>query len=293
MENIIKRIKDVSFQHLANIVENINVLTWLIDSKLENISLQKYITNRKINFLPTSILGASFILFIGILGCSETPYTGPILTVDNVDRFMRTTGEDTVCLQDGFDTICLRKIETEVVPEPEPAPIIEIHPASVVFMFFYENRPLLRTEKQMDTTELIKELEDAGRIQSTPASNENSEYTSKDSGEWIIEIYYPEDFPETERGNIPKTSGFDIRIGEGKELAAKKEDDLEIMNFKQIDGPNDIPGVQFTIESESKDITIHVNGLVPDYTAMFYIKVDGVASDENTYNFQLQPINDP
>ncbi len=291
MENNIKKINDVSFQHLKNTVENKNVLTWLKDAKLENIYLLHNFKNKKINFLQIHFLGAAFVLFLGIIGCSDVPYTGPVLTVDNVDRYMSSTGEDTVCLQDGFDTICLKKIEIEETPAP--APIIEIHPASVVFMFYYENRPILRTEKAMDTTELIQELRDSGRLQLPPDNNENNGYTSKDSGEWIIEIYYPEDFPETDRGTTPDTSGFDIRIGEGKELATDKKDDLEIQNFLQIDGPNGIPGVKFTIQSESKEITIHVNGLVPDYTAMFYIKADGVASEENIYTFQLQPINEP
>ncbi len=291
MEYIKDKMQDTSFQHLINAVKNIYALTGLIDAKLENIYLHNNFKKRKLNFLLMPFLSTAFFLFLGTIGCTDTPYTGPILTVDHVDRYMSTTGEDTVCLQDGFDTICLKTITPEETPEP--APIVEIHPASVVFMFFYENRPILRTEKVMDTTELIQELIDSGRLQLPPDSNGNSSYTSKTADEWIIEIYYPESFPENERGNTPKTSGLDIRIGEGKELAAKKEDDLEIKNFKQIDGPNNIPGVQFTIEAESNDITIHVNGLVIDYTAMFYIKTDGVASDENTYTFQVQPIKDP
>lgn len=246
---------------------------------------------KKFNFIVLQFLGAALIIVFGLFGCSEVPYTGPVLSVDSVDRYMNSIGEDTVCLQDGFDTICIRKIEIE--EELTPAPIVEIHPASVVFMFYYENRPILRTEKVMDTTDLIQELIDSGRLQSPPDGNENSVYTLKDVDEWIIEIYYPESFPEADRGTTPDTSGFDIRIGEGKKLPANKKDDLEIHNFKQIDGPNGIPGVKFTIQTESKEITIHVNGLVPDFTAMFYINADGVASEENTYTFKLQSIDDP
>lgn len=49
--------------------------------------------------------------FILAVGCSEIPYTGPVLTVDDVDRYLDATGEDTVCLQDGFDSVCIKVIE--------------------------------------------------------------------------------------------------------------------------------------------------------------------------------------
>ena len=51
------------------------------------------------------------ILLLCIIGCSEVPYTGPVLTVDSVDRYLKSTGEDTICLQDGFDSICLKVVE--------------------------------------------------------------------------------------------------------------------------------------------------------------------------------------
>lgn len=51
--------------------------------------------------------------FILAVGC-ETPYTGPVLTVDDVDRYLGATGEDTVCLQDGFDSVCIK-----VIPGPQ------------------------------------------------------------------------------------------------------------------------------------------------------------------------------
>ena len=47
-------------------------------------------------------------------GCTDTPYTGPILTVDHVDRYLDAKGGDTVCLQDGFDSVCLK-----VIPGPQ------------------------------------------------------------------------------------------------------------------------------------------------------------------------------
>lgn len=43
------------------------------------------------------LLAISFVLLIGIVGCSDIPYSGPILSVDNVDRYLDSTGVDTVC----------------------------------------------------------------------------------------------------------------------------------------------------------------------------------------------------
>ena len=44
------------------------------------------------------LLVAIFIVSLAVTGC-ELPYTGPILTVDDVDRYRHSVGEDTpACL---------------------------------------------------------------------------------------------------------------------------------------------------------------------------------------------------
>ena len=57
------------------------------------------------------ISGMLMILMVYFVGCTDTPYTGNMLTVNDVDKFIKNTGENTVCLQDGFDSVCLRVIE--------------------------------------------------------------------------------------------------------------------------------------------------------------------------------------
>ena len=49
-------------------------------------------------------LGLMFIC----VGC-DTPYTG-FLKAGDIDKYVEQTGEETVCLADGFDTICIRTI---------------------------------------------------------------------------------------------------------------------------------------------------------------------------------------
>ena len=56
------------------------------------------------------------VLAVGLaftIGC-QTPYTGSTLTVDDVNRYLDDIGKDTVCLQDGFDSICIK-----VIPGPK------------------------------------------------------------------------------------------------------------------------------------------------------------------------------
>ena len=46
------------------------------------------------------------------MGC-DIPYTGDTLSVQDVDKYLEKTGGDTVCLNDGFDSLCLK-----VIPGP-------------------------------------------------------------------------------------------------------------------------------------------------------------------------------
>lgn len=266
--------------------ERDNYRNWIFSNRM-------LVGNHNVFYKIFKLTGIIPLLLLCVIGCSDVPYTGPVLTVDSVDRYLNSTGEDTICLQDGFDSICLKVVGDESQDTP---PIVHIHPASVVSMFYYEERLVLRAEKVMDTSALIQELVDSGQVQlpaKDKAEDGNGNQIETDlSGEWIIEVYYPDGFPEKDRGTTPETSGLDIRVGEGKKLSPNPDDDLEITDFKQIDRPDGIPGVQFTVESKDADISIEVNGLIDAHTALFYVKADGVTSTENTYTFQLQPTDD-
>jgi len=273
-----------------NRIEKIST-TRITNSNLTKSTFESgYNTLKRIITSLCQFLTIVSILFVGIIGCSDVPYTGPVLTVDHVDRFLESTGEDTVCLQDGFDTICLRVLEQEE-GEEEP-PTVHIYPASVTFVFHYEDRPLLQAERVMDTTDVIQQLIDAGKVQLPPDAVGNSE-NNVDSNLWNIEIYYPESFPEANRGLTPETSGLDIRVRGGSELSANVKEDLKILGFEQFDKPNGIKGIRFSVETKEADLTIQVNGVVSEFTAKFYMKADGVASEENAYSFELQPNDNP
>ena len=231
------------------------------------------------------LIGTIVVVLFSIIGCTDVPYTGPMLTVDDVDRYLNSLGEDTVCLQDGFDSICIKVVPEKRDGEDDNIPIVHVHPTSLIYMFYYEDNPILRAERIMDTTQIVQELTD--QLIADGNTQESSNNVLKD---WTLQIYYPDAFPEADRGATPETSGLDIRVVEGMKIGTNKQKDLEIKNFTQIDGLDGSRIVQFSIETEAQEITIQVNGLVPDHTATFYINADSVASNEGTSSLQLQPL---
>lgn len=231
------------------------------------------------------------ILLFTVIGCSETPYTGPILTVDNVGRYLRSTGEDKICLQDGFDTICLKYTQVEAGIQGDSAAFVNIHPTSVAYIFHFEDTPILLAERAMDTTDIVQGLADSQRVQLPPNSfrPNTGDANNIDEG-WTLQIYYPASFPEANRGRTPQTSGLDIRIAEGMQLRIYTRDKLEIENFKQVNGTDGTRGVQFSIDTKKSEITIHVDGLIPGYTAKFYVNAYDVVTNEDRSIFQLEPL---
>ena len=51
-----------------------------------------------------AILGLSLIW---IVACSDVPYTRPFMSIDDV---LSSAGDDTICLDDGFDAVCIKAI---------------------------------------------------------------------------------------------------------------------------------------------------------------------------------------
>ena len=153
------------------------------------------------------LLIAIFIISVNLIGC-DVPYSGPMLTVNDVDRYLKSMGKDTVCVQDGFDSVCLRVVVQEVEKREEDAPVIHVHPTGIMYEFYYEDRLVLRAERGMDTTQIAQELIDTGKVQ-LPLDAEQlgagGDQDGNGDGEnvsegWSIQIFYPPAFPESERG---------------------------------------------------------------------------------------------
>ena len=245
-------------------------------------------------YLPISLISSILIMLISVIGCSDVPYTGPTLTVSHVDDYLNAIEGDTVCLQDGFDTVCVKLLldTTEIDPTNiDYTPTVHVHPTNITYVFDYQGNPILEAKRLMDTTQIVRELVATGRAQlpSNVGNLNNGNANSVPEG-WIIQIYYPDTFPEANRGRTPGTSGLNIRIVEGTTIGANRRNDLRIIDFTQIDKYDGRRGVEFSVETEAPEITIQVNGVVPGNTATFHITAESVESDSDTNILQLHPL---
>ena len=86
---------------------------------------------KKIQTISLIFISAIIITSIFIVGCSDMPYAGSMLTVEDVDRYLISTGEDTFCLQNGHDSACLtltpRKQVTNAPCHPHPSKKTHLH----------------------------------------------------------------------------------------------------------------------------------------------------------------------
>ena len=279
MEKIKIRISDKSCRH--RVKTRTDALA--VSMKVGFETVKKHVT------LSLSLMGGILIVLFTIIGCSDVPYTGPTLSVDHVDRYLDSIGEDTVCLEDGFDVVCIKLLPGEDDAQDDDVPIVHVHPTSISYVFYYEEKPILRAEREMDTTQIVQELIDAGRVQ-LPPNTSNQGVSGNTAGSWTIQIYYPDVFPEAKRGLTPKTSGLDIRVVAGMKIGTNKRSDLEIMNFTQTDDADGSRSVLFSVETDASEVTIQVNDLVPYHTATFHISADDVASDGGSNTLELKPL---
>ncbi len=98
---------------------------------------------RKIEpFALKFIIGILSALFC-ITGCSDMPYTGSVLTVHEVDRYLVSTDGNVVCFQDALDSTCL-KLTPETGNGAINGPAIHIYPEKRVYVFYHEGKPILR-----------------------------------------------------------------------------------------------------------------------------------------------------
>ncbi len=249
---------------------------------------------KKDGYLLTSVISALLMLLISITGCSDVPYSGPVLTAGHVDQYLNTIEQDTVCLQDGFDTVCVKLLldKTEIdTTNIDYMPVVHVHPTNIVYVFDYQGQPILEAKRLMDTTQVIQGLVAAGRAQlPSNLNNLNNRHLNYVPESWVIEIYYPDTFRQANRGWTPETSGLDIRVVAGTVIPISRRTDLEIIDFTQIDRYDGRRGVQFSLETQAPQITIQVIGVVPGNTATFYINTDSVESGDNTNILRLRPL---
>ncbi len=222
--------------------------------------------------LSLTLFGSILIILFSITGCSDVPYTGPIITVDRVDTYLNAIGDDTLCLKDGFDSVCVKldldKIEIDS-SDIGYTPTVHVHPENIAYVFEYQGNPILRAKRTMDTSALVQRLEDEGKV-NLPSSGNNLNVTPIPEG-WIIEIY--------------STAPMNVRVVEGLTIGTNTQKDLRISEQTKMDD-----GVQFAVETTNPELTVQVRGLIPGNTATFHISANDINSNDNTNILKLQPI---
>ena len=144
---------------------------------LESIQRTK-MKPRKVESLALRFISGILIAFFSIVGCSDMPYTGSVLTTDTVevDQYMMSPNEELVCLQNGTDSECLT-----LIPKPEEkekadsvnGPIIHIHPEELVYIFYHEGKEIVRVEKVTDTTNIAETLTETKADPSSQAGGQS------------------------------------------------------------------------------------------------------------------------
>ena len=107
---------------------------------------------------------SSFVWLYSLLlltGCSDTQYTGSMLGPGDIDRYIVRAADGSICLADASDAVCFTLIpEGTDIPN---APIIHVYPQKLIYVFYYDEHPIVRVERFVDTTGIRQALTDRNR----------------------------------------------------------------------------------------------------------------------------------
>ena len=251
---------------------------------------------RKIEPLTVKFIVGILIILFSIAGCSDMPYTGSILTVHEVDRYLVSTDGNAVCFQDDLNSTCIKLVPgTRNGADAANPSTIHIYPEKRLYLFYHEGNPILRAERGGHTAQNPQTADtredSSGDDPSTPNggdenNNDNNDNDNDDNPDdmngdnndnpddsndghgWIIWVYYPE-------GTAPKNPPTLSKSGVAVTINGQKLTDENITGFAQFIGPNDEKGIQFFYPTESAellDLKVRMEGIVDaEDTAKFNI----------------------
>ena len=103
---------------------------------------------------------------------------------------------------------------------------------------------------------------------------------------WIVWVHYEDDRPTDTGLDFNEDTGFDITIldEDGNNITEDVGD-----HVVQTSGPSG-DSIQFFVPTDSPEITVEVEGLVPDHVATFTMTEDGPVTDPEGTTFQTQPL---
>ena len=120
--------------------------------------------------LSLSLIGGILIMLFSMIGCSDMPYTGSMLTPNDIDRYIVST-ESSICLYNGVESSCLKFRPQRTGGAANNVPIIHVHPRKLVYMFYYEGKQIVHAERVIDTTEIVQALQTQTQTNDQPVVN--------------------------------------------------------------------------------------------------------------------------
>ncbi len=245
------------------------------------------------------------------IGCSDTPYTGSMLTPVDVDRYIIRPEPGKICLQNAVDSVCLE------FTQGKKRTRIYIHPESIVYTFYYENTIVLRAETVGEVSDArgatpenrdaVTDADqniggsgasndtDAGNSQDTPDSDTGTDAPGVEGGDppdtpvvfdgfgirprttgWSVWIYYREGIPVDATPSL-EGSVFMITV-----LDADGVDITDTVKGVELISSADGEALRFFVPSTKERITVRVKDLIETHrVTTFIVDTDGnVYSDE-------------
>lgn len=250
----------------------------------EKINLNRFTYGPKI-ILTSILIGMSLALTLTLSGCGDPIPMDEILTVQQIEQIVTSTGADTVCLEDDTDSTCLTVVpqSPEPEPEPEPAPVLHIHAENLTYVFFYEEKPILLAEAVLDTVDTVRNLLQADDPLDIDIIDPSIKY-------WRFYVYYPDSRSIT-RHPLNKRN---VRAVGGSELIDDTTNDLKITKWKRHDATDaetdNPPDISFTLETDASELTLAMRALIANNTVTFYINTEYAAADPDAIAFDVKPV---
>ena len=248
--------------------------------------------------------------FLMLSGCSDTPQTGSMLSPGDVEKYIVRAADGSLCLADASDAVCFR-LFPEGADTPN-APIIHVYRRKLIYVFYYEDHPIVFVERAMDTTGIRQALtsnnqgalassgdpvvsdedpfaddnvngDDTDNVNDDDTDNVNGDdrVDRDDNGSQIDAHHVVNDgwlikiyYPAGRQppAGISTLENSRLKI----KINGKRVRAADIVGFTRTTGPRGA-GVQFFYPNKSGSIS------------PLTIEVTGLVSDEETVTFQVDP----
>ena len=108
--------------------------------------------------LALGFMASFWVMLLSLTGCSDNAYTGSMLPVADVNKYI-LSDDESICLLNDGESACLKLTPKSTGGGDVNVPVIHIHPRKLVYIFYHEGSQFLRVERAVDTRDIVKELQ--------------------------------------------------------------------------------------------------------------------------------------